>query len=187
MPEVLDERNGKTNVEKMSIRRRIEFLSSINKPTNIAEIAKERIRRAGAKIGRGDIGFKAFKLAKSNYRQWNVLTEKDNEQKLKDQIKIFVENPLIDNYKEENVVYEVLEKEGFNLSAKVEKVKIEKLNIWKIEDAERKMFVSFAKKITQEQVENLGLQDNSTFVCLDSALDDTTKINLSRNINIKVI
>lgn len=38
---------------------------------NICEIGKERIRRAGAKIGQGDTGFKVFKLDTSNLAQWD--------------------------------------------------------------------------------------------------------------------
>jgi hypothetical protein len=48
-----------------------EFLDGIHKPRTIAEITKERLRRAGAKIRQehplfhGDLGFKVFKLADS--------------------------------------------------------------------------------------------------------------------------
>lgn len=38
---------------------------------NICEIGKERIRRAGAKINKGDIGFKVFKLDTSNLVKWD--------------------------------------------------------------------------------------------------------------------
>ncbi|MFA6077329.1 MAG: hypothetical protein WC735_04635 [Candidatus Paceibacterota bacterium] len=134
-----------------------------------------------------DLGFKSFKLSRSNYRQWNVITDKDDEKKLKAQMKLFVEKPLVDNYDEKSVVYEILTKEGFDLNATVEQTKIGKLEVWKISDSERKVVVTFAKKLTKDQVDSLSLSENDTFVCLDSALDDTTKVNLVRNYNIKVI
>jgi adenine-specific DNA-methyltransferase len=154
---------------------------------NIAQISRERIRRAGVKIGKGDIGFKAFSLSVSNYRQWNVLTDEDDAEKLKAQMKLFLEKPLVDGFQEKAVVYEILLKEGFDLNAVVEMQGLASLNVWKITDGERKMIITFSEKITKEQVEKLGLGENDIFVCLDSALDDTIKVNISRNLIVKVI
>ena len=53
-----------------------DFCSKLGRPRNIAELTKERLRRAGKKIRRdnpttiGDIGFRVFKLASSNIRAW---------------------------------------------------------------------------------------------------------------------
>ncbi|MBI5123167.1 site-specific DNA-methyltransferase, partial [Candidatus Roizmanbacteria bacterium] len=76
---------------------------------NIAEIARERIRRVASAIATAsqggkkfDLGFKSISLSKSNYRQWNILTDKDDEKKLKDQMKIFLEKPLVDGYDEKS-------------------------------------------------------------------------------------
>ncbi len=158
----------------------------------IADIARGRIRRAGAKIGKGDTGFKSYELAKSNYRQWNVITAKDDVETLKKQMKLFVEKPLVDRYDEKSVVYEILLKEGFDLNARVTQEKIGGLAAWVVADAAdaelgRKMVITFAKKITQETPKSLNLSESDIFVCLDNALDDTTKINLARNYNLKVI
>lgn len=160
----------------------------------IADISRERIRRAGKKIGKGDIGFKSFKLSPSNYRQWNVLTEKDDEATLKKQMKLIAEKPLVDRYDEQSVVFEVLVKEGFSLNAEVKQEKKGGLEVWSVTDGvpasdgqDRQMFVCFAKSLTQKQVESLALPKDTVFVCLDSALDDSTKVNLARGLNVKVI
>lgn len=56
----------------------IEFCKSIKVPVNIAEISKERIRRAAAKIQaenpdyQGDLGFKVFKLDSTNIKPWEL-------------------------------------------------------------------------------------------------------------------
>ena len=78
---------------------------------------------------------------------------------------------------------EILLKEGFDLNAKVSN----KGDIWTVSDNERKMVISLSKKVTQADVEKLGLKEDYTFVCFDSALDDTTKVNIVRNFNVKVI
>lgn len=154
---------------------------------NIAEIAKERIKRAAKKISKGDIDFKSLTLSKSNYRQWNLLTDKDDEKKLKEQMKIFLEKPLVDSYDEKSVVYEILLKEGYDLNSKMRQEKNENIKYWEVVDEAKKLLVTFEKKITKDQVESLKLTEEDTFVCFDSALDDTTKINIGRNLNVRVI
>lgn len=153
----------------------------------ISEISRERIKRAGKKIEKGDIGFKSISLSKSNYRQWNLLTDKDDEKKLKEQMRMFLEKPLVDGYDEKSVVYETLLKEGYDLNSKVTQEKDGNIKYWQVVDENKKLLVTFDKKITKDQVESLKLTDEDTFVCLDSALDDTTKINIGRNLNVKVI
>ena len=153
---------------------------------NIAEISRERIRRAGDKIGKGDVGFKSFKLSPSNYRKWNEITDADDVETLLEQSKLFIENPLIDNYDEQSVVYEILEKEGFGLNAKIEQLPGD-LHPYMVTENDRKLVVTFEKQVSKEQVENLKLSLDDTFVCFDSALDDTGKVNIGRVVSIKTI
>ena len=53
-----------------------DFCDMLGKPRTLAEVAKERLRRAGAKLKEenplffGDVGFKVFKLDTSNIRAW---------------------------------------------------------------------------------------------------------------------
>lgn len=82
----------------------------------IAEISKERIRRAAAKIKQenpdyqGDLGFKVLKLDSTNIKPWELdfdLTEQD----LEDQI-----SNIKHGREEEDVLYEVLLKYGLDLT-----------------------------------------------------------------------
>lgn len=82
----------------------------------IAEIGKERIRRAAKKIKeekpnfQGDIGFKVFKLDSTNIKPWELdfdLTEQD----LEDQV-----SNIKYGRSEEDVLYEVLLKYGLDLT-----------------------------------------------------------------------
>lgn len=180
LPEILDP-NKKEDKEMH------KFLESINKPTNIAEFCKERIRCAGVKIGKGDVGFKGFSLSSSNYRRWNTLTAEDTEKELLKQAKLFTEKPLIDKYDEQSVIYEVLLKEGFDLNSKVKEVKNSGIIYYQITDGPKEMTITFASKITKEQIDDISLPKDTTFVCFDSALDDTTKLNIMRNLIVKTI
>jgi len=86
---------------------------------SIAEISKERIRRAAAKVKiekpeyDGDLGFKAFKLDSTNIKPWEVnfdLTERTLED--------YISNIKSDR-REEDVLYEVLLKYGLDLTLSI--------------------------------------------------------------------
>ena len=100
-----------------------KFLNEINKPTNICEIGKERIRRVGEKIKKEieeknknlkdeeelkevpDIGFKVFRTADTNIN-WRKIRDISNSESLP-----FNEPDRLDfieNYNDKDIVYEVL-------------------------------------------------------------------------------
>lgn len=64
------------SIEDKDQRIAAEFCDSIGKPRTIAELTKERLRRAGAKVKAdnpdttADLGFRAYKLATSNLKTW---------------------------------------------------------------------------------------------------------------------
>ena len=41
--------------------------------------------------------------------------------------------------------------------------------------------------VTKEQVDSLELSKDDLFVCFDSALDDSTKLNIARDLKVRVI
>ena len=69
LPEPLDP-------EKSEQKTAADFCDKLGKPRNIAELTKERLRRAGAKVqaehpeAKLDTGFRAYKLATSNLKPW---------------------------------------------------------------------------------------------------------------------
>ncbi|NTW29725.1 MAG: site-specific DNA-methyltransferase [Candidatus Moranbacteria bacterium] len=134
-----------------------------------------------------DTGFKAYALSPSNYRKWRDITAEDDEETLRKQIALFAEKPLVDSFGEEGVVYEVLVKEGFDLNASVATSEAGGMKVWTITDGDRKLVMTLADAVTREAFDGLGLVSADTFVCLDSALDDTTKLNLARSVNLKTI
>jgi adenine specific DNA methylase Mod len=106
----------------------------------IADIAKERIRRAGKKIqdeiaeenkkkkekldfeenaenSKLDTGFKVFKLSESNFKQWQQ-PENYSAEALAEQLKLFID-PVAENADLHNMVYELLLKSGKDLNAEI--------------------------------------------------------------------
>jgi adenine-specific DNA-methyltransferase len=116
-----------------------EFCDSIGKPRNIAELTKERLRRAATKIGASranketataqlsfeveaktpakplDLGFKVFKLDTSNIRAWNP-----NPDELEGTLMAHTEH-LAAGRTEADVLYEVLLKQGLDLAVPVQR------------------------------------------------------------------
>jgi len=110
---------------------------------NIADIGKERIRRvinkieeeqaAKAKEAKGklpgmaedlpdlDLGFKVLKLDRSNFKIWDGSDPNTSEEKLAEQLEMFVEH-IDPSASQEGILYELLLKAGFMPTEKVEKL-----------------------------------------------------------------
>jgi adenine-specific DNA-methyltransferase len=158
----------------------------------IAEIGKERIRRSSKKYKanahQADLGFKVYKLTKSNYEIWQDY-DGTNLSELEAKLDLF-ETPLVDGWKPENLLTEILLLEGFPLDSKIEKLNGHKKNtIQRIssEFCEHRLLVCLDKKIEQETIQHLKFEENDVFVCLDSALTDQDKMRLADICKLKTI
>ena len=90
----------------------------------IAEIGKERIRRAGRQISDGlqdgskiDTGFKVFKLAESGFKQWRQPAGTDAES-LQGELLLNIDSVLSET-PSENLLYELMLRMGLKLTCKV--------------------------------------------------------------------
>jgi len=155
----------------------------------IAEVGKERIRRAAAKIKKenpeyeGDLGFKVFKLDSSNIRAWNP-DRNDLEQTLIDHIE-----HLIEGRSEEDVLYELLLKRGVDLTVPIEEKTIIGKTVYSI--GYGVLFACLDTSISREEVENLAMgiigwhkelepASDTQVVFRDSAFDgDIAKTNMT--------
>lgn len=97
-----------------------EFCDKLKKPRNIAELTKERLRRAGKQVRKdnpqwkGDIGFRVFKLDSSNIKAWDPSSDdvaKDIEQAI---------DHLKTDRSEQDILYEMLLKLGLDLCVPME-------------------------------------------------------------------
>ena len=111
-----------TDKRKKTIRNAIKFLDSINKEHTIAEIAKERIRRAGAAVSGSlkdgqsvDTGFKVFKLSESNFKQWR---QPENGADLEQQLRLAIDS-VAEYAAPENMLYELMLRLGCKLTSPV--------------------------------------------------------------------
>ncbi|ABK97872.1 site-specific DNA-methyltransferase [Pelobacter propionicus] len=96
------------------------FCDQIGKPRTIAELTKERLRRAAKKVKddntlfAGDLGFRVFKLDSSNIRAWEPNRD-DLEQTLLDHAE-----HIVSGRSEQDILYELLLKLGLDLTVPIE-------------------------------------------------------------------
>ncbi len=165
---------------------------------NIADVAKERIRRAINGYGDNpqpfDYGFKVFKFSESNYPENNfefdpAKSEEENKKAFEVYLANAKQTKLLDDDKALDVVYENIVKEGFSLNSKIAGLKIGKNKTHAVVDGEHQFLICLDKQIDTETVRELSTKEykGKLFICLDDALNDTAKANLGLNVELKTI
>lgn len=170
----------------------VQFPEKANNPAypTIPDIAEERIRRAGDRIlkenplfsDKIDVGFKVFELSESNIKKWNT-KPKDIVSQLD-----LMENNFEKDSKPIDVVYEIMLKQGLDLSYPISKVHFNGATIYDI--AFGAMFVVLGDQITRKVVSCISEQiskdeaENSVIVLEDEKFfSDSEKLNTIERLN----
>jgi len=182
LPESLDPKNGGQKAA-------CEVCDKIAGPRSIAELTKERLRRAAKKIKdenplfAGDLGFRVFKLDSTNIQEW----EPDRD-KIAETLQESVEH-LKDDRTETDILYELLLKLGLDLCVPIEEQTLAEKTVHSV--GAGTLFVCLAEQIDRDDVEELAQgiirwrkeldpASESTVVFRDSAfVDDVAKTNLA--------
>jgi len=171
----------------------VNFCSSLVKPLNLAELTKERLRRAAKKIKEEhpdwpeDTGFRVFKLDSSNIQAWEP--DRNNlEQTLLDSV-----NHLKADRTEADILYELLLKLGLDLCVQIEKRIVAGKEVHSVGGGV--LIACLATEITCEVVDSLALgivewhnalapAGDTCCIFQDSAFEnDVAKINLVAILN----
>jgi adenine-specific DNA-methyltransferase len=182
LPEPLSEENKEDQAA-------IYFCDQLQKPRNIAELTKERLRRAGTKIKgeyplfAGDLGFKVFKLDTSNIRAWEPHPE-DLPGSLLSSVEHIREGRI-----EDDILFELLLKLGLELTVAMEQRLIQGKTVHCIGGGVLLICLDTTISATDYEALALGMAawhkelapaGESTFVFRDSAFaDDVVKTNLT--------
>lgn len=164
----------------------------------IADITKARIRTVingyGNKPQPINAGFKVFTLSESNYPENNFeFNPGKSQDENKDAFIAYLnkekQSQLFDKENDTSVVYENIVKEGLSLNSKVEAVTLGKNKVYKVTDGDQQLLICLENKLASETVKELTDKSHKDklFICLESALDDTTAANLSLNLDLKTI
>jgi adenine-specific DNA-methyltransferase len=169
---------------------------------SIAELGKERIRRVIARLQEGDadgqlpldlrpdedLGFKVFKLTGSTFRRWEPPAD-ESAAALEEQLVLF-DRGLETGADPRHVIYEVILKLGYSLNSPIESVAVGGNQVYRVGDAGANpapFYICLDDDVQDATIDTLPLDKEITFVCLDTALDDSQKVNLSMQCLLKVI
>lgn len=168
----------------------------------IADISKERIRNVSHALSKAskskldlqdrdapeDLGFRVYKLARSNYKAWQDYTGDDvaRLETLFDSI----ETPLVEGWQPQNVLSEIMLLQGFPLDSTVTpETGFAHNRIQRVQsDAiAHRLFVCLDATIADTTIAQLQLAAADIFVCLDSALSDQSKLQLADRCTLGVL
>ncbi len=156
--------------------------------STIAEIGRERIRRAIGKArntlgeqldldptskGTADLGFKVFRLDRSNFRIWDGLSDSADVDELKRKLERHADHRRSESTPDD-IVHEILLKAGFPLSVNVEQITLAGSNVFSIEDGA--MLVCLEKNMTSELVDALADAGPRQVVCLDEGFNGNDQL-----------
>lgn len=155
----------------------------------IADIGKERIRRVIKKLNEEqtvalnldntatqDRGFKVLKLDKSNFKQWQKLASDTKPEQIEEQINLHIDH-IDHRAAPEDLLFEILIKEGFTPTEKVLIIQLAGLPVFSI--AEGAFLLCLADTVTKELINAVAEAEPMRFVCLDKAFggNDQLKAN----------
>ncbi|WP_354320358.1 site-specific DNA-methyltransferase [Pseudacidovorax sp. 1753] len=166
-----------------------DFCAEIGRPGTIAELTKERLRRAAKQVQAeaphhsGDLGFRVFKLDASNIRAWTPKSD-DLLQSL-----LIHQDHVVPGRTEQDLLYEMLLKLGLDLCVPIQQQTIASKSVHAV--GAGVLIACLAEAITAAEVEQLAEgvvqwhqqlapAGETTCVFRDSAFaDDVAKTNMA--------
>ena len=147
----------------------------------ISSLSIERLKRVSKNINSSSVdkGFRSFKLTNSNFKNWKNYEGKDNaeiEKLFKQNIEL-----LVNEWSILDILTEILLIEGFTLDFTIEKINTEFNILYKIscDYLETELIICLDNRIETKTIDKLKFNESLIFICLDSAITDQEKINLT--------
>ena len=155
----------------------------------IADVSKERIRRAGEKIRREtesqldlegnrniDLGFKTLKLNQSNFKPWQAPALDVSDEELLQQMELNVDH-IDPNASQEELLYELLLKAGLKPTEEICTVELADHELFNV--GEDSLYVYLGDEINQSLIDAVLQACPDEFICLDKAFggNDQLKAN----------
>jgi adenine-specific DNA-methyltransferase len=149
---------------------------------NIADIAKERIRRAAKKIQEDkkeelekrekplDKGFKVFKLKPSNFKIWQGNVKKEDVLK---QMELFVDN-IKEGSTQENILYELILKSGLDINVPIEKKQAADKEYFSLKEGT--LIICLEKEYTTELMEQIKAEKSQKVILLDTSFNNNDQL-----------
>ncbi|MFM2258590.1 MAG: hypothetical protein RLZZ424_523 [Bacteroidota bacterium] len=124
-----------------------------------------------------DLGFKVFKLSKSNFKIWDNTLEKEPEVI---QVKLFEHIKHISPESEqEAILFELFLKSGFELTTPIEKLTLSGKTVFSIADGQ--LLICLEKELTLDCIKEMAGMQPSRVICLDEAFNGENADSLKTN------
>ncbi|MCL5105079.1 MAG: site-specific DNA-methyltransferase [Armatimonadetes bacterium] len=158
--------------------------------STIAELCKERVRRAARNLDKEssgelnldntaeqDRGFKVLKLTSSNFKLWNADEAPKDADALAEQLKLYADH-VVPGRSQEDILYELLIKAGLPLTAKIEGKEAHGQRFFSVSDG--LLLICLEDEIAQETLREMIELKPEMVLCLDSAFkgNDQLKTNI---------
>ncbi len=162
----------------------------------ISELGRERIRRvikryadntngvptngqqnlAGMSAEEADLGFRAFRLDKSNFARWQSESTGNDEESLARQLELYVDHVDPDST-QEDILFEILLKAGFTPAEPIAQLSLANAAVYSVADGG--LLVCLEDEITRELIDAVAEAEPMQFICLDRAFkgNDQLKAN----------
>ena len=170
-----------TGGAKKVVKNAIDYLKEKKRPLTVSEIAKERLKLSGAQYENFpnlDVGFRSFKLSPSAFSKWDVestATEADLLTKIEEHAN------HLDDHSDEDILFELLLKDGFELTTKIDEATAAGSKVYSI--ANGALLICLERNLTKEIIDALAdlaeEAEAARVVCLDAGFrkDDQLKTN----------
>jgi adenine-specific DNA-methyltransferase len=164
------------------------FCDSIQKPRNLAELTKERVRRVIGRMANGDtntslLGFRVFKLGESNFKVWDS-ARPDHPDALQRRLTDHVHH-IREGRSEQDLLTELLLKSGFPPTVSVQEVLVAEKKAFVVGDGE--LLICLDRHLTLEAIRAIADLRPERVVCLDEGFegDDQLKVNAAQTFKTK--
>ncbi len=141
------------------------------KPKDLAnlETSIEELKTKIANIESTDLGFKVFKLDRSNFKVWDGAVEND----VPRQIEMAI-NHLEPDSKELDILYEILLKAGFELTLPIKELSLADKKVYSIEDDA--LLICLEGELNEAVIRAIAAKEPARVVCLDSSFKDNDQL-----------
>ena len=125
-------------------------------------------------VAKQDRGFKSFHLSSSNFKVWDGDAAKSTD--VGETLSLFTDN-IIAGRSQHDILYELLLKAGFTLTAPVEKVTLAGKDVFSVDGS--KLLVCLDMDLTLKVIEAMVAKGPKQILCLDEGFrgNDQLKVN----------
>jgi adenine-specific DNA-methyltransferase len=153
---------------------------------HISDITAKRLRNVCSTGTQGELGFvgksegfRAFKLAPSNFKVWNAHTD-EGVQGVERQMELAV-NHIVPDRTDEDLFYEILMKSEYPLTARAESFDAAGISAYSVEDDA--LIVCVQRKVTAEAVAAIAKRSPSKVIFLDEAFSGNDQLKANAKMN----